>query len=509
MGLRQNIVANYGSQIYVAMLGILVVPVYVGELGLEAYGLIGFFSMLQAWFGLLDLGLSPTIGRETSRFNGGAISISQYRQLFRSLSMIFTALAIAGGAALLLSADAIATRWLNTGHLRHEEVTFAVQVMALSIMLRWMGGLYRGVVVGYERLVWMSGFNVAIATLRFLGVLGAMHAFGRNPTVFFTYQAILAIIEFGGLRWMTYRVLPRIDPAGEKLVWSIKPVKTQLAFAGSVAFTSSVWVIVTQIDKLLLSGILLLSDYGNYSLAVLIASGITMAVAPIAASITPHLAKLEAQGDAAQVVGIYRRTTKLVSVLGGAAGLVLIFLTAPVLKAWTGNHVVADDVVPIVVWYALGNLVLNFSSFAYSLQYAKGTMRYHVIGNVLMLVLLVPTLFILARKLGTLGAGLTWALVNVIYLLGWVSYTHARLMPKLNMKWIFFDILIIIVPAGLVAAVIAKLVDPIGTRIENIAVCTLSGLLLVGVGYVCSKLSYRLESVLVGDDAVQVIPKNA
>jgi O-antigen/teichoic acid export membrane protein len=308
---------------------------------------------------------------------------------------------------------------------------------------------------------------------------------------------------------MTYRVLPCIDPVGEKLVWSLKPVRRQLAFASSVAFTSSVWVIVTQIDKLLLSGILSLSDYGNYSLAVLIASGITMAVGPIAASITPHLAKLEAQGKTAELVAIYRHATKLVSVLGGAAGVVLIFFTAPVLKAWTGSHIAIDNVVPIVIWYSLGNMMLNFSSFAYSLQYAKGTMRYHVIGNVLMLVLLVPTLFLLTREFGTFGAGLTWGVINMAYLLGWVSFTHARLIPKLNLKWIFFDILIIVVPVAAVAAVIAKLVNPMASRLENIAVCGLSGLLLIGVGYVFNKLSLRLESAFVGNDAVQAAPGNA
>lgn len=509
MSLKANIVANYASQLYVAILGIVVVPVYVGELGLEAYGLIGFFAMLQAWFGLLDMGLSPTIGRETARVNGGASTPNEYRQIFRSLSMLFATFAVLGGIALLFSADAITTRWLKTRQLSHEEVTYALQIMVLSIVLRWMGGLYRGVVTGYERLIWLSGFNVAIASLRFLGVLAVMHLAGHTPTVFFTYQAIVAVVEFSVLCWMTYRVLPAIDPTGSKVGWSVAPVKKQLAFAGAVAFTSSVWVIVTQLDKLLLSGILSLSDYGNYSLAVLIASGITTAVAPIAASITPRLAVLEAQGRPVELIATYRRTTKLVSVLGGTAGVSLIFLTAPVLKAWTGNETVVGNVVPIVVWYALGNMMLNFSSFAYSLQYAKGTMRYHVIGNILMLALLLPTLFFLAQKYGTYGAGLTWGIINTAYLLGWVCFTHARLVPKLSLKWIVFDILIIIVPLALVAAGIAHLIDPLASRFQNIAICGISGLILVGIGYLFNKLSQRIESAFARRDAVHAALENA
>ena len=31
-------------------------PLYIKYMGAEAYGLVGFFTMLQAWFGLLDMG---------------------------------------------------------------------------------------------------------------------------------------------------------------------------------------------------------------------------------------------------------------------------------------------------------------------------------------------------------------------------------------------------------------------------------------------------------------------
>ena len=45
--LRHNLAVSYVSQIYVALLGILVVPAYLREMGVEAYGLIGFFSLCK------------------------------------------------------------------------------------------------------------------------------------------------------------------------------------------------------------------------------------------------------------------------------------------------------------------------------------------------------------------------------------------------------------------------------------------------------------------------------
>ena len=66
VSLRRNIYFNYASQAYVALVGIAMVPLYLKYLGLEAYGLIGFFATAQAWIQLLDFGLSPTLGREAA-----------------------------------------------------------------------------------------------------------------------------------------------------------------------------------------------------------------------------------------------------------------------------------------------------------------------------------------------------------------------------------------------------------------------------------------------------------
>ena len=86
MSFKRNVIASYVSQIYTAVIGIVMLPFYIKFMGSEAYGMIGFFTMLQAWFALLDLGLTPTIGRETARFNAGALDVTAFRRLYRSLS---------------------------------------------------------------------------------------------------------------------------------------------------------------------------------------------------------------------------------------------------------------------------------------------------------------------------------------------------------------------------------------------------------------------------------------
>lgn len=85
MSFKRNILANYVSQIYVTLIGIIMLPLYMHYIGMETYGLVGFFAMLQAWFNLPDMGLTPTMAPETARFNCEATDALSLRRLLRAM----------------------------------------------------------------------------------------------------------------------------------------------------------------------------------------------------------------------------------------------------------------------------------------------------------------------------------------------------------------------------------------------------------------------------------------
>ncbi len=313
MSLKKNILANYLSQFYVTLIGIVMVPLYITYMGAEAYGLVGFYAMLQAWFMLLDMGLTPTMARETARFRGGATDALSYRRLVRALEGVFLVVALVGGTAMFAAAGYISQNWLQVSQLPVAEVQAAIQLMAIIIAMRWMCGLYRGAVSGSERLVWLGGFNSMVATLRFVAVLPVLIFIGVTPTIFFSFQFVVAIIEFAGLLFYAYRLLPDI-PQGQQLPWDWAPLKPVLKLSLTIAFTSSVWVLVTQTDKLVLSKILPLAEYGYFTLAVLVASGVMVISSPISGAIMPRMSKLEAESDHAGLIHVYRQTTQLVAV---------------------------------------------------------------------------------------------------------------------------------------------------------------------------------------------------
>ena len=490
MSLKRNILASYASQIYVTLVGILILPLYLKFMGAEAYGLVGFFTMLQAWFNLLDMGLTPTVARETARFRGGASDALNYRRLLRALQLIFFAVALVGGGAMFVFSGLIADGWLKVQTLPLEQVQLALQLMALGTALRWMSGLYRGCISGSERLVWLGGFNAFVATLRFVGVLPVLIWVGHSPAVFFTYQVLVAVVELAGLATKAYGLLPAV-PRGQQLGWSrtslFTPIKPVLKFSLTIAFTSSVWVMVTQTDKLVLSGILPLAEYGYFTLAVLAASGIMIISGPISNVIMPRLTILHAEGRHEELIRIYRSSTQLVSIIAGSAAITLAACSSQLLFSWTGDLQLAEKAAPILRLYAIGNGLLAVAAFPYYLQYAKGTLRYHLIGNIAMVVILLPCIILAATRYGGIGAGYAWVVINGLYLLTWVAFVHHKLAPKLHNKWFFNDVLRVVFPIAVIDWLFSVFSDfNLTTRVNSIFYVFLFGTISLVTGLLAS-----------------------
>ena len=443
MSLKKNILANYVSQIYVTLVGIVMVPLYIKYMGAEAYGLVGFFAMLQAWFNLLDMGLTPTMARETSRFHGGATDALSYRRLVRALEGIFLVVALLGGAVLLAASGYIAHDWLQASKLPIAEVQAAIQLMAIVIALRWMCGLYRGVISGSERLVWLGGYNSIMATLRFVGVLPLLMFVGVTPTIFFGFQLGVAVIELTVLLLYAYRLLPEI-PQGQRLPWNWSPLKPVLKFSLSIAFTSSLWVLMTQTDKLVLSKLLTLKDFACFTVALLGASGVGLISSPIGAAVLPRISILDAEGDDAGIIRLYRNATQLICVVAIPTALILSFFAEQVLWVWTGNVEMARKAAPVLMSYALGNGISAIAGLSYYLQFAKGDLRLHLIGTPLFLVILLPGLFWSVGKYGLNGAGYSWLGTSVVFFVFWLPIIHRRFFKGQHVSWLMHDVGIVL-----------------------------------------------------------------
>jgi O-antigen/teichoic acid export membrane protein len=436
--LKYNVLANYVSQIYVTLIGIVMVPVQVKYMGVEAFGLVGFFAMVQAWFQLLDMGLSPTLAREVANYRGGVIDILTLRRLVRALEWIFCFTALAGSVTIIALSGIIATNWLKPQHLPLTEVKNAILLIAVIVGLRWAAGLYRSAVSGFERQVWLSGLNIIIATARFVLVIPVFIYCAVTPTIFFTYQLGVAVIEIIALIAKTYSLLPNAGNVYQTVWWL--PIRKVLKFSLTMAFASLVWVLVTQTDKLILSKLLTLSNYAYFTIGILAASGVNIIGVPVSQALLPRLAKLSAEGNDRAMLILYRKATQVVCLLVAPAVMTLALFAENVIWAWTGDLRIVSQTAPILSLYAIGNGIVSIAAFSYYLQYAKGDLKLYMIGNILFIIIMVPALIWVTSMYGGIGAGWTWISVNLLYFVFWIPVVHGRFIKGFHLNWLINDV---------------------------------------------------------------------
>jgi O-antigen/teichoic acid export membrane protein len=172
--------------------------------------------------------------------------------------------------------------------------------------------------------------------------------------------------------------------------------------------------------------------------------------------------------------------------------LMLACFAEPLLWAWTGNATTAAHAAPILRLYALGNGILALGAFPYYLQFAKGDVRLHLLGNVLFVGLLIPTVIWATLNFGATGAGWAWLGANAAYFLFWVPLVHRRFAPGLHGRWLFQDVVKVVVgPICLTVAAMLLMSLP-DSRWIILVVLTGFGLIVFLLGAISSS-SVRYE----------------
>ena len=176
-----------------------------------------------------------------------------------------------------------------------------------------------------------------------MGAVGILAWLSPTIQAFFLWQALISILTLGILAATTYATLPRASRRGR---FSITALRSVWRFAGGMVGITFLALLLTQIDKILLSKLLSLSEYGYYTLAAVVAGALYMLMSPITQAWYPRLCELYARNDRVALAETYHQGAQLVSVIAGSAAIVLILFSETFLRLWTQDPELAGDPPP-------------------------------------------------------------------------------------------------------------------------------------------------------------------
>ena len=452
--LKRNVLANYFGQGWAALIGLAFIPIYIRYLGVEAYGIIGIFTMLGVWLSLLDMGMTPVLSREMARFTAGAHSPESIRDLLRSVEVVALAILVAICALFVLTADLLARYWVQAQNLSVESIADAFLIMGFVTGLRFVEGIYRSTLVGLERQVLFNIVNAILATVRAFGAVVVLALFSPTLTAFFFWQGIISMISVIVLGAFTYRVLPRIGRHARPSLARLKPV---WRYASGVMSITVLAILLTQIDKIILSRLLVLSEFGQYALAATVAGGLYASVNPIGQAFYPRLCAQVAAARNTDLADTYHLGAQLVSVVGGSLAIVLAFQAEIILRLWTQDPSIASATAPLVTLLVLGNLLNGLVQMPYNIQLAYGRTQLIIGLNAIAICFTIPALLWLVPQFGSVGAASVWVGLNAGYVLIGVNLMLCRTLRTERWLWYFEDVFIPLVASVSVNALFCLL----------------------------------------------------
>ncbi len=413
-------------------------PLIIKYLGVEAYGLIGVFAMLQVWFALLDMGMTPTLNREIARYTAGAHTSQSIRDLLRSLEVICFVMAFLIGFIVWLASDWIATYWLRSENLLVADVTQAISIMAFVVSLRFIEGLYRGALMGFQKQVWLNVVGAVLATLRWGGVVCVLIWVIPSIEAFFLWQGMMSLITILIFILVLYGNLPAYTQS-TRFSWI--QLKGVWLFAGGIMAQTFLTLLLTQMDKVILSRMLSLEMFGYYALAGTFAGVLIQLTSPITLAYFPRFTELVTKGDTAALIKIYHQGSQLVSIFIVPAALMFIFFGKNIILLWGGDTNLADNVAPLLTLLAVGTMLNGLMHIPYMLTLAYGCPGLLVRVNIVAVIFLVPAIFFATSHYGSVGAAWIWIILNLGYLLIAARILYRRLMKAEMWFWYINDII--------------------------------------------------------------------
>ncbi len=443
--LNRNLLANYIGQAWVALMGLCFVPTYISYLGIEAYGLIGLFAILLTILSLLDLGVTPTLNREMARFTAGAHSPQSICDLLRTVEICSFIMAGFITFVIVLLSGWLASDWLRIDGLSLSDATQSISIMGAVAGLRFSEGIYRGAILGLQKQVLFNIVNVCLSTIRALGAIAVLAWISPTINAFFIWQGFVSIFTLVILGAFAHLSLPSTD---RRAKFSLDALKDIRHFSGGVLITAVLAVLLTQIDKIILSTLIDLRDFGYYTLATSIVALIGMLIAPITQAYYPRFTELLECKSQLDLINAYHQSCQFVIILIAPITFTLFFFGEDLLFLWTQNHALSQSVAPLLSLLAVGTMLNGLMHIPFMLQLAHGRPDFAIWVNLIAVFFLVPAILLITPQYGAIGAAWVWIALNVGYVLIGIQFMYRQLLPGEKWRWYIEDVVIPVVVAA-------------------------------------------------------------
>lgn len=326
-------VATGFSRIVTAVVGLLAVPLALGHLGKERYGVFATITALVAWVGLFDFGLLNGLLNRIAEADGRDDRASA-KAYFSSALLLLCAV-----SAVLLAAAAVAVPaipWravlaagtvISDGDLRWSvaaALACVIAAMPLSVV--------RQVYAGYQRAYVGALFASAGAALTLLGVVAVVRAGAPMPLLVLVLSGASIVAVAANFLYMLAREMPWLRPGVGAIT---RASISRLVSTSTPMFLFQLGALLVNESQALIlahrAGLAVVTDYSVLWRVYVTVVGV---IALASGSFVPSFREAYERGDRVWLTRAFRRLVAIRTVLAVAASALLVVTGNLFLRIW-------------------------------------------------------------------------------------------------------------------------------------------------------------------------------
>jgi O-antigen/teichoic acid export membrane protein len=419
-----------------ALIGFVLTPYHIKYLGVEAYGLIGFFAVLQIWASIFDFGLSHALAREVSKNAGSEGGISKIRQLLQASFQIYIGLGVLTIVITLLFGKTISENWIKASNLNQSDLNIAVILAGIMIAIKWTHSFLLAYQINVHRSVYVGWILLSTAIIK---AVILVYLYTHKQATLIDYLVVqiagllceIIILANNAKLMLTFKIF-KLNIYKE----NFKPIyKFSLGMSGITLLGT----LLTHSDKLIISKNLLISEYAQYTLAITVAGMLSMVISPINTLIQPVINGCVSNGRDL-LINKYKFYSKIICFVSFSGLFFILLFGDLILMLWIKNANLTKDVFSLMKVYTLGTALNSIMALPFMLQVAHGDTKFSIYKNILTLIFTIPAMLYFIPMYGAIAACWIWVAINSAYAIIEAPYIHNKYIHRHAIKWYMLDI---------------------------------------------------------------------
>ena len=376
-------------------------PLYILYLGVESYGLIGFYTTLLAIVAVIDAGFSSTASREIARMNGDPNEKSNIKNFFFSLELAYWPIILVAVLCIFFVVNAGDNPWLSGETLSNEIIQDSISLILFLTIFQIPCGLYMDALIGFQKHATFSILAAVFGSIRTFGVLPFL-IYYEDVRIFFLWQILWAIIQVIVVKVILFISFQRISriPASFSLDVLLK-IKSYL---GGMFLITALSLAVSQVDKIILSKILTLENFAYYMLATTVALSLSRLTTPIIQVFWPQFSSLSKESQNFELSAKFLECIELLSIALIPLTVIIFIYSEPLLFLWTSDLEITENTRTLLSILIIGTSLSTLCLPALCVLYVREVLFYVIKVNLLALIAIIPLLFFYIPIYGSTAA---------------------------------------------------------------------------------------------------------